>query len=151
MARELCRNCGHELPNAAGPGLYCPDCGEPVDARAKQIAQALAEEQRLREIDGMDLAELAKRYDEGWRDVHAAMRALEPLHRAYVARVARCYDPDLTAIPVEPTDQGGPGWVYGGDDADLNDDSILAMLLSDYGEFKSSDDHDAHDLQLGGA
>jgi predicted RNA-binding Zn-ribbon protein involved in translation (DUF1610 family) len=27
---DLCKNCGHALPNAAGPGLYCPNCGEPV-------------------------------------------------------------------------------------------------------------------------
>lgn len=27
---ELCGNCGHELPNAVGPGLYCVYCGEPV-------------------------------------------------------------------------------------------------------------------------
>lgn len=29
----LCGNCGHELPNAAGPGLYCTNCGEPVTRR----------------------------------------------------------------------------------------------------------------------
>lgn len=27
---ELCKNCGHPLPNAAGGGLYCNECGEPV-------------------------------------------------------------------------------------------------------------------------
>jgi predicted amidophosphoribosyltransferase len=27
---KLCDNCGHPLPNAAGAGLYCNECGEPV-------------------------------------------------------------------------------------------------------------------------
>lgn len=27
---ELCDNCGHQLPNAVGAGLYCTNCGEPV-------------------------------------------------------------------------------------------------------------------------
>jgi hypothetical protein len=30
MARKLCENCGHQLPNAVGPGVYCSECGEPV-------------------------------------------------------------------------------------------------------------------------
>ena len=32
---KLCENCGHPLPNAAGGGLYCTRCGEPV---AKNMA-----------------------------------------------------------------------------------------------------------------
>lgn len=27
---ELCSNCGQPLPNAAGEGIYCNHCGEPV-------------------------------------------------------------------------------------------------------------------------
>jgi len=27
---ELCGECGHPLLNAAGAGLYCTNCGEPV-------------------------------------------------------------------------------------------------------------------------
>ena len=33
---DLCEGCGLPLPNAAGAGLYCPGCGEPVAAPARK-------------------------------------------------------------------------------------------------------------------
>lgn len=32
MARDLCTDCGHPLPNAVGSGIYCTHCGRPVGA-----------------------------------------------------------------------------------------------------------------------
>lgn len=119
--------------------------------RADQVARALAEQERLQQIDAMDLDQLRDEYDEGWARVREAMRALEPVHRAYLARVARRHGSDLTAIPIEATDQGGSGWVLGlsADDMDdLRDDDTLSMLLYDLGAWLPSEDHPAQELPL---
>jgi len=36
MGRKLCDHCGHELPIAAGPRLYCTHCGERINSPKEQ-------------------------------------------------------------------------------------------------------------------
>ena len=44
MSADLCRNCGHYMPNAVGPGVYCANCGEPKEKpkppKPKDVNQA---------------------------------------------------------------------------------------------------------------
>jgi uncharacterized Zn finger protein (UPF0148 family) len=57
---DLCKNCGHPLPNAAGGGLYCNNCGEPVNPPKPkpprdQTDEAIAQRERTRRrLEGDD-------------------------------------------------------------------------------------------------
>lgn len=127
-----------------------------MSVRKEQIEAVLAEEEYLKSIDAMDADELEEAYAEGWVAVHAAKRRLEPLHHAKIVRAVREVVPGATAISIEPTDQGGDGWVLccaverivrladgsHRDDVDgLHDSDELAVLLSDLGFFMSSENH----------
>jgi hypothetical protein len=116
--------------------------------REQQIREALAEQERLRTLDALDTDNLRERYDRAWKAVQGAMQDVEPILYTLIARRVRAVEPDATCVAIEPTDQGGPGWVYGGDLADLADDDYLAILLRDLGEFMSSEDHPAQDLNF---
>jgi hypothetical protein len=134
-----------------------------VSAREEQIRAALAQAEAERIYAIQRTEQLKAAYDTGWADVRAAMAMLEPIHLELIARRVRAHVPDATAIAIEATDQGGPGWVLTGavervvtladgskrdDIDDLHDDDELTVLLSDLGAFMSSLDHPAQDLQL---
>lgn len=116
--------------------------------REQQVREALERESYLLSLDKKDLAELRTEHKAAWEVANAALRAVEPLHNAMIARLVRKYEPAATSIAIEPTDQGGPGWVYAGDNDDVRDDDELSMLLSDLGEFLSSEDHPAQDYDF---
>lgn len=134
-----------------------------ANERAQQMQEAAqrAEAERTYAIQRTEQLEAA--YKTGWANVHALMQTLEPFLHELIARRVRAVVPDATAIAIEPTDQGGPGWVLSNaverlvtladgstrDDVDeLRDDDTLTSLLYDLGEFMSSEDHPAQDLLL---
>lgn len=109
--------------------------------------------------------DLKRLYYGAWERVKELFDVLEPVLLEQIARVVREHIPDATRLVLEPTDQGGPGWVLscsgacvhttsgrihpddGRGDA-LHDDDRLHPLLSDFGEFVPSDDHDSFNLEL---
>jgi hypothetical protein len=120
-----------------------------VSARDEQIRKALEQDERERELRVTRDEMLTALYSSVWDDVKAAYARLEPICLELIARRVRRVLPDATSIPIMPTDQGGPGWVLAFSAPDeLNDDDELSVLLRDYGEFHSSEDHPDHDLQL---
>jgi hypothetical protein len=99
----------------------------------------------------VDEERLRERAAAGWKRVNEAYAALEPVVVERIARRVRAHVADATALLLEPSDQGGPGWVlYATILADgsrpptedrtdeLGDDDDLQVLLSDFGEFVSS-------------
>lgn len=119
-----------------------------MSAREQQIRDAAEQEERERAYAIQRTEQLEAAYEVGWEGVRQAMRLLEPINLELIARRVRAHEPDATVVPIEPTDQGGPGWVYGGRNDDLSDDDDLSTLLRDLGEFLSSEDHPSQDLQL---
>jgi uncharacterized Zn finger protein (UPF0148 family) len=59
---DLCKNCGHALPNAAGPGLYCPNCGEPIGSL---IEKSKREPKRDKTDEAIEARERLRRRMEG--------------------------------------------------------------------------------------
>lgn len=116
--------------------------------REQQVEEALAESAVARALAIQRREQLDAAYEVGWNAVREARRALEPICLELIAREVRASDPTAIAVAIDATDQGGPGWVYAGDNDALRDNDQLAMFLSDFGEFMSSEDHPAQDLQL---
>jgi len=98
-------------------------------------------------------AGLRERAAIGWKRVKEAFDALEPIVLELITRRVRAHVSDAKAILLEPSDQGGSGWVFqstvlsdgsrlGADDPridELSDDDELTGLLLDFGEFVSSE------------
>lgn len=126
-----------------------------ASAREEQIQEAArrAEAERVYAIQRTEQLEAA--YETGWENVRAIMRTLEPVLHELIAREVREFEPDAIAVWIEPTDQGGSGWVFGSvklrdgsyDDG-RHDSDALDGYLSDLGEFMSSEDHPAQDFLL---
>jgi hypothetical protein len=100
-----------------------------------------------------DETRLREREADGWQRVKEAMEALEPIVLERITRRVRAHAADAKAIFLEPSDQGGPGWVLestilsdgsplNANDAlvdQLGDADELTILLLDFGEFVSSE------------
>lgn len=100
----------------------------------------------------VDEERLRERATAGWKRVNEAYAALEPIVVERIARRVHAHVADAKALLLEPSDQGGSGWVL---DAtvladssrlapedlradELSDDDDLQVLLLDFGEFVSS-------------
>lgn len=116
--------------------------------REQQVRDAIAEAEAARAWALQRDEALAAAYETGWKSVNEALRMLEPINLELIARRVRAVEPAAMSVRIDATDQGGPGWVYAGDNAALSDDDELSILLRDLGEFMSSEDHPAQDLQL---
>lgn len=77
MSTELCPNCGHHFPNAAGPGIYCQECGEPRDPKRQGTSggprmSRATRKGMVRQIvheaaaDSVGAAEIKQMVDECW-------------------------------------------------------------------------------------
>lgn len=100
----------------------------------------------------VDEARLCERAAAGWKRVNEAYAALEPIVVEQIARRMHTHVADATALLLEPSDQGGPGWVLNAtiltdgsrlapEDPrtdEVGDDDDLQVLLRDFGEFVSS-------------
>lgn len=96
---------------------------------------------------------LRERAADGWQHVKEAFDALEPIVLDQIRHRVRAHVREAISIMLEPSDQGGPGWVLhstilrdgfrlGVDDPrtdELNDDDELSVLLLEFGEFVSSE------------
>jgi hypothetical protein len=103
-------------------------------------------------IKDVDEERLCERAAAGWKRISEAYAALEPVVIERIARRVRAHVADATALLLEPSDQGGPGWVLNAtiladgsrlafEDSrtdELGDDDDLQVLLVDFGEFASS-------------
>lgn len=128
-----------------------------------------ARERQVRELDDLLVIaedDLERAWRLGWDRLRATTQTLEQLHLRMIAKLVRAYYPDAQAVAIEATDQGGPGWVFGGavvledgtrvgatsrlgwDIDALRDDDDFALMLSNLGLFHSSEDNPAHDLEL---
>jgi hypothetical protein len=127
--------------------------------RARDVLRDVEDVLALRIVESgiadLDDESLARRERAGWKRVESWMEALEPVVLERIARRVRVEIPEAVALMLEPTDQAGGGWVlasgtavladgedFGGDDPRaeaLSDDDELWRLLSDFGEFVSSE------------
>lgn len=118
-------------------------------AEAIALGAANASDARLEEV-----------YKLGWERVRESYALLEPVLYEKIARAVREHVPEATALLLEATDQGGPGWVLrhvktpngplDDERADaLHDVDHLWSLLSDLGEFVSNETQpDPYELEL---
>jgi hypothetical protein len=98
-------------------------------------------------------AQLRERERHGWDRVKEALEAVGPIVCERVTRRVRAHVPDAAKLLLEPSDQGGGGWVLQAtlladgsrlsvDDPRgdaLSDDDELSILLLDFGELVSSE------------
>jgi hypothetical protein len=122
---------------------------EALKVRERQVSEALDREAEERVYAEMDEEALGGLYSSYWELIRKAYALAEPVLHELIARRVREVVPDATAVWIEPTDQGGPGWVFGtkvrtpagdvdGTDA-LRDDDTLSDHFTDLGEFFSSE------------
>jgi hypothetical protein len=97
-------------------------------------------------IESLEPLRLA--YKHSWQAINERMWQLELLHRMLLHAEVETVAAGTTKIQVTATDQGGPGWVYVGDDQRIHDSDEITMLLYEYGEFHSSEDHPDHLIDL---
>lgn len=100
----------------------------------------------------VDEARLCERAAAGWKQVNETYASLQPIVVEQIAQRVHAYVAEATALLLEPSDQGGPGWVLNAtiladgsrlapEDLrtdELDDDDDLQVLLRDFGEFVSS-------------
>jgi hypothetical protein len=131
---------------------------EALKVRERQVSEALDREAEERVYAEMDEEALAGLYSSHWELIRKAYALAEPVLHELIARRVREVVPDATAVWIEPTDQGGPGWVCGyrvrspggeTDDTDaLSDDDTLSDHFTDLGEFFSSESNPAQFFEL---
>jgi hypothetical protein len=121
----------------------------------REIEDRIASQTSGGPLSDVDDDALAERETAAWSRVDAWRNAVELVMLERIARLVRTHIPDAVALRLEPTDQGGRGWVLAPDPAVLSDGSTLDgadarvdaladedelnRLLSDLGECINSD------------